>query len=99
MIIVSFVPIHQGLKAFVWLILKQVPIYYLLLVLIVIVVQTEIIIDGKNGYLIPCFNIELMADRIIELIKDSKQKSYQNFLIIQSMNKKTKHRFYYSTME
>lgn len=34
----------------------------------------EIIIDGKNGYLIPCFNIELMADRIIELIKDKQKR-------------------------
>lgn len=32
----------------------------------------EIIIDSKNGYLIPCYETEIMAEKIIKLIRDDK---------------------------
>ena len=34
----------------------------------------EIIADGKNGYLIPPYDIEKLSDRVLQLMEDSKQR-------------------------
>lgn len=45
----------------------------------------EIIEDGVNGYLIDCFDIETMADRISELIEDNEKRiSFSNNALIET---------------
>ncbi len=45
----------------------------------------EIIVDGINGYLVDCFDIEMMAERISELIEDNEKRiSFSNNALIET---------------
>lgn len=45
----------------------------------------EIIVDGINGYLVDCFDIETMAERISELIEDNEKRiSFSNNALIET---------------
>jgi glycosyltransferase involved in cell wall biosynthesis len=35
----------------------------------------EIIEDGKNGYLIPPYNIQILSDKVLQLMENSKQRN------------------------
>ena len=54
----------------------------------------EIIEDGLSGYLIPAFNVELMAEKICDLIEDPTLRLQFSAQAKNNLNKFTKQEFY-----